>query len=347
MKYSNSENTDILKDKILSSHNAVLITHTNPDGDAIGSLTAMYRYFTLKGKVAQAITPNIHPEYLDFLNPEKTILPYTQNSDKVARLIKESDLIICLDFNQLKRTEGLQKLIESSNAYKVLIDHHPSPETEAFDVIFSEIERSSTCELLYRILLKMENSESFINSQLKLDIAESLYTGLMTDTNNYANSVRPATLRMAADLIEAGINQEDLQHRVFGVFSENRMRLMGHALLNKMKILPEFHAAYIVLDKNDLEQYGFKEGDTEGFVNLPLNIKGINISALFTESSEFIRVSLRSVNDFSVNKLSRNYFNGGGHERAAGGRLFFEIEKAGNYFEEKLAEFYHLESNKA
>lgn len=347
MNYFNSENTDILKDKILSSHNAVLITHTNPDGDAIGSLTAMYRYFSFKGKVAQAITPNIHPEYLDFLNPEKTILPYTLNSEKVAKLIKESDLIICLDFNQLKRTEGLQKLIESSNAFKVLIDHHPSPETEAFDIIFSEIERSSTCELLYSILLKMENSESFINSELELDIAESLYTGLMTDTNNYANSVRPATLRMAADLIEAGIDQEELQHRVFGVFSENRMRLMGHSLLNKMKILPEFHAAYIVLDKNDLEQYGFKEGDTEGFVNLPLNIKGINISALFTESSEFIRVSLRSVNDFSVNKLSRNYFNGGGHERAAGGRLFFEIEKAGQYFEEKLAEFYHLESNKA
>jgi len=347
VNYFNSENTDILKDKILSSHNAVLITHTNPDGDAIGSLTAMYRYFSFKGKVAQAITPNIHPEYLDFLNPEKTILPYTLNSEKVAKLIKESDLIICLDFNQLKRTEGLQKLIESSNAFKVLIDHHPSPETEAFDIIFSEIERSSTCELLYSILLKMENSESFINSELELDIAESLYTGLMTDTNNYANSVRPATLRMAADLIEAGIDQEELQHRVFGVFSENRMRLMGHSLLNKMKILPEFHAAYIVLDKNDLEQYGFKEGDTEGFVNLPLNIKGINISALFTESSEFIRVSLRSVNDFSVNKLSRNYFNGGGHERAAGGRLFFEIEKAGQYFEEKLAEFYHLESNKA
>jgi phosphoesterase RecJ-like protein len=168
------------------------------------------------------------------------------------------------------------------------------------------------------------------------DVARSLYVGMMTDTNNFSNSVNSGTFVMASKLMEAGIDKDMLQHLVFGGFSESRMRLLGHMLLNKMVIISKFGAGYITLSLQEQNQYNFSEGDSEGFVNLPLNIKGVNISALFTEKEDHIRVSLRSTNDFSVNRLSRMYFNGGGHERAAGGKLYIPFSEVSEYFEKAL-----------
>lgn len=321
---------DRFSELILSANELVILSHTNPDGDAIGSVVAMKRFLTLQGKQSTIIIPNKHPEYLSFLDPDGEMLVYKENRKRAENIIRSCDLILALDFNQLSRIDELEPIVRESLSHKVLVDHHPSPEKGPFDLVFSETEISSNCELLYWLF------NSYRNGEMPLEVAEPLYVGMMTDTNNFANSVLASTFKMASNLIEAGVDKERLQHLVFGGFNESRMRLMGHLLSEKMTILPEFEAGFIMLSKEDQERFSFSEGDSEGFVNIPLSIKGINISALFTESEGVVRVSLRSSNDFSVNKMARRFFNGGGHERASGGKLFIPFDQVADYFMESL-----------
>lgn len=309
-----------------AANEVVILSHTNPDGDAIGSVVAMKRFLALAGKRSTIIIPNNHPEYLSFLDPEGEIIVFKENRKRAEGIIKSCDLILALDFNQLSRIDELEPIVRESLSHKVLVDHHPSPESEPFDLVFSETEISSNCELLYWLLTACKDGE------IPLEVAEPLYVGMMTDTNNFANSVLASTFKMASNLIEAGVDKERLQHLVFGGFSESRMRLMGHLLSEKMTVLPDVEAGFIMLSKEDQERFSFAEGDSEGFVNIPLSIKGINISALFTESEGVVRVSLRSSNDFSVNKMARRFFNGGGHERASGGKLFIPFDQVADYF---------------
>ncbi len=323
---------DIVK-AIELAKNIVIITHSNPDGDAIGSVTALEGYLSSKGKKSKIIVPNQYPDYLSFLDKDNQIIIDEANPDKSKSFIDGCDLIVALDFNQLKRVDNLAVHIKASKAVKILIDHHPNPETEVFNFVVSTTDVSSTCELLYWLIKEMETGSK---SSIPYVVAKSLYVGMMTDTNNFSNSVLSSTFRMADDLLEAGVDKESLQLLVFGGFSEERMRLMGYSLLNKMKILKEYGAGYIILTKEELEQFGYREGDTEGFVNMPLNINGVTISALFSEKNDCIRVSLRSSDDFSVNKLSQQYFNGGGHDRAAGGKLYISVDEIPQYFEKSL-----------
>lgn len=321
---------------INSAQNIVIISHTNPDGDAIGSVTGMKNFLRLMDKSVSVVLPDIFPDYLSFLDNEKSILVYEQKTEESESVIQRGDLIIALDFNQLKRAESLEKHIIDSNAKKILIDHHPDPQRDIFDLVISDTSVSSTSEMIYRLVKTLNRDDEKID----LSVAEPLYVGMMTDTNNFSNSVDGATFAMASDLLYAGVDKESLQHLVFGGFSEKRMRLMGHILLNKMVVLEKFNAGYITLTLEEQKEFDFSEGDSEGFVNLPLNIKGVNISALFTEKREHVRVSLRSVNDFSVNRLARLHFNGGGHERASGGKLFMNIADAGEYFKNSLRKSY-------
>jgi len=323
---------DILKAVDLAK-NIVIITHSNPDGDAIGSVTAFEGYLSSKGKESIIVVPNQYPDYLSFLDKGKKIHIDEENPGKTKLYMDRADLIVALDFNQLKRVDDLEIHVRDSKAVKILIDHHPGPESEAFNFVVSTTEVSSTCELLYWLIKKMDHGSK---SAMPYIVAKSLYVGMMTDTNNFSNSVHSSTFRMAYDLLEAGVDKETLQLKVFGGFSEERMRLMGHALLNKMIILKEYGAGFIILTKEELDQFGYCEGDTEGFVNMPLNIKGVTISALFSEKEDHIRVSLRSSDDFSVNKFSKKYFNGAGHERAAGGKLYIPVGEVPQYFEKSL-----------
>jgi len=325
------------KTLIESCSNILIISHTNPDGDAMGSVIAMRNYLQSKGVGSTIALPNDYPDYLEFLDNREKILIYRNEPHKVISVVDSSDLIIALDFNQLQRVDELENHILDSKAKRVLIDHHPSPDRDNFDLIISSIEVSSTCELLYWLLLTLEKEVAKID----ISVATPLYVGMMTDTNNFSNSVNSATFKMASDLLGVGVDKESLQHSVFGGFSQKRMRLMGHILLNKMVIIEKFGAGYITISKEEQQLYGFNEGDAEGFVNLPLNIKEVNISALFTERDDQVRVSLRSVDDFSVNRLSRLYFNGGGHERAAGGKLFIKFEEVGAFFERALEQSFY------
>lgn len=312
----------------------VILTHTNPDGDAVGSVTALSSYLKSRGKACKVVVPNPFPKNLAFMDKGRKILINSRQKESVQAVFSEADLIIALDFNQLKRVDEVEAYIRNSSAAKILADHHPQPETSAFDLVISNTEVSSTSELIFWLIRTLEGGNI---RNIPADCAQSLYVGMMTDTNNFANSVAAGTFKMSYELMEHGIDKETLQLKVFGGFSEGRMRLLGHSLLNKMKILNEFGAGYIILTKEDLEKFGFSEGDTEGFVNMPLNINGITVSALFTEKDGHIRVSLRSANGFSVNKFSRKYFNGAGHERAAGGKLFIPVGEVGAYFEKCLA----------
>lgn len=324
------EQVDFFSQLISRANEIVILGHTNPDGDAIGSVVAMSRFLKLSGKSVNVIIPNKYPDYLSFLDKNGEILVFSKCKERSSDLIFKCDLLLALDFNHLSRIDDMEGLVRECKAPKILIDHHPSPQTDFFDLVISKIETSSNCEILYWLFF------SLLGGDIPLEVAEPLYVGMMTDTNNFANSVFSSTFKMASDLMEKGIDKEKLQYLVFGGFSEARMRLMGYLMSEKMVILYGLEAGYIMLSKCDQNRFGFNEGDSEGFVNIPLSIKGINISALFTEGDNYVRVSLRSKNDFSVNSMARRFFNGGGHERAAGGKLFIPFDQVENYFIESL-----------
>ena len=332
--YINREVAMSFESIVSKSTNIVIISHTNPDGDAVGSTTAMFNYLKNRGMNVKIVLPDKYPDYLSFLDKDGSVLFFSRDQGISLELIDKADLIIALDFNQLKRVSEMECHILDSSARKIMVDHHPLPDNDSFDLVISRTEVSSTCELLYWLFLGM-------STDIPLDVAQSLYVGIMTDTNNFSNSVSWQTFHVASHLLKIGVDKEMLQHSVFGGFSEGRMRLMGHLLLNKMVVVEQYGAAYIALSREEQELFDFSEGDSEGFVNLPLNIKGVFVSALFTQKKDGnIRVSLRSVNDFSVNKLSRLHFNGGGHERAAGGRLEIPFESVGSYFRQALEKSY-------
>lgn len=336
--------TQELESLINRCRKGVIIGHYNPDGDSVGSITAMHHYLSARGIETSLVLPSDYPAYLEFMNPagNKIHIYYHQKSE-VKRLVEEADALFCLDFNKLSRTEWMEELIAGSSAEKVLIDHHPFPQIEAFNIIFSKTDISSACELLYHVLMSMPDIAGDVN-KLPIECANSLYTGMMTDTNNFSNSVYPSTYEMASNLVSRGVDREKLFDNVFNFYSEERMRLMGHLLKEKLQVIPECNAAYIMLSAEEKLKYNFAPGDAEGFVNLPLSIRGVKMSALFSENAlsdtPHIRVSLRSKGDFmDVNKFSGRYFNGGGHKNASGGRLYIPFDKVGTYFEESLKDY--------
>lgn len=340
MRYDTSKLDRILGE----AGKAAIIGHLNPDGDSIGSVTAAWHYLTGRGIASTIILPNPHPASLWFLNPDgAVVLTYEASPSESISAIEEADLIVCLDFNQLSRVEQLGDAIGHSKARKVLIDHHISPQADIFDVCFSRTDISSACELLFWVLMDMPEI-GHDTHRLSIECAESLYVGMMTDTNNFNNSVYPSTFEMASLLIERGVDKESLQDKVLFCYSESRMRLMGHMLKDRMAVVkgPDgMDAAYLMLSNKEKSEYGFSRGDSEGFVNLPLSISSVKLSAMFTENDDgqYIRVSLRSKGDVDVNQFARRFFNGGGHRNASGGRLYMKLEEIPSYFERCLANF--------
>lgn len=317
----------------------VVVGHYNPDGDSVGSVTGMVKFLESQGKKPVAVFPNEYPKFLSFLDPDKEYMIYFNQREAVKQIIDEAELIICLDFNKMSRTEWLGDILSANkSARKILIDHHPQPQVECFDLVCSVVDLSSTCELLFYILMntaKVRNSVENLPYSSLLGLA----TGMLTDTNNFKNSTGAGTFFMASKLTEKGINLNDLGERVFGSYSQERMRLMGHMLKEEMVVLKDLGAAYMILTKELQNQFKYMQGDSEGFVNLPLLIDGIETTAFFTETDEFVRVSLRSKGGISVNNLSQKYFNGGGHERAAGGRLYIPVGEIGEYYRSSLDKF--------
>lgn len=326
-----------------SAHNVAIVGHLNPDGDAVGSVTALHYYLAGRGIASRMVFPSWYAATFSFLAPKEAgrVVVASDNLSAAEAVIADADLVVCLDMNGPSRADSVCGAICSSSAFKVLIDHHLNPERSSFDIVFSETEISSASELLFWILMNMSDISGDA-SKLGRKVTRSLYSGMMTDTNNFSNSVFPSTFEMASKLIAVGVDKTYLQEKILSNYSISRMRLMGHLLSDKMVFVPKHKAAYMVLDESDKSKYSYVKGDSEGFVNLPLSSGRVRISALFTEDAEggFIRVSLRSKGKIDVNSFAHTFFNGGGHRNAAGGRLYISVEAVPGYFEESLEKFY-------
>lgn len=318
--------------KLLEEKSDVLITtHYNPDGDAIGSSLALYHFLLSQGIISKVLIPNELPSFLQWMPASKDVVIYTENPENGNELIASADLIFCMDYNGLGRVKLFTDQLRAANATRVLIDHHIQPENE-FDLVFSITSVSSTSELLYQII-----DEAGLAASITKEMAECFFVGIMTDTGSFSFACnRPETFEIAANLIRTGMDVERVHRMVYDTYSESRMRLLGHCLGSNMKVLPEYSTAYIWLTKNDLEEYNYQQGDTEGVVNYALSIQNVAVAALFTERDDRIRVSLRSKGEFSVNEFARTHFNGGGHRNAAGGDIFKPMTETLQWFESLL-----------
>ncbi|MCX6279722.1 MAG: bifunctional oligoribonuclease/PAP phosphatase NrnA [Bacteroidetes bacterium] len=330
------ENTDFAAiSELLSAPQRILITtHTNPDGDALGSSLALSFYLKKKGHLVDIMVPDTYPEFLSWMPGCENILIYTINKEACQNAINNADITVAADYNQLSRLNEAGNMVRQSSAKKVLIDHHLNP-TDEFDFKISVTLISSTSELVY----------NFIESRgdlhlLDKEIAECIYTGIITDTGSlsYAcNYVK--TYLIIAELFRLGINGEQLHRLIYDTYSENRLRLLGYSISDQLVVLPEFYTAFIILSKHALERFNHQIGDTEGIVNYALSIKNINLAALFTERDGIVKVSFRSKGNFSVNKLAMECFGGGGHRNAAGANCTTSLEDTVMKFRNLLPSF--------
>ncbi len=306
-----------IKKHLSDSGKIIVLTHKNPDGDAIGSMLGLCHYLRNKKYEVTAITPDEYPEFLQWMPGSSDVIRFSKDKKRGIKAIKEADIIFNLDFNTSDRLGGMEAYVLSSTSIKILIDHHPSPSAFS-DYIISETTASSAAELIF-LFIKALDGKSHWTKQ----IAECLFTGIMTDTGCFSyNSSAGDTYRIVAELLDTGINKDDIFSKVYNNFSDNRMRLLGYVLDKKMVVNRDYKTAYISLTQKELKEYKFTFGDSEGFVNYPLCIKGIIFSALFIEKDKFIKISFRSKGNFPANIFSEKYFNGGGHLNAAGGESY-------------------------
>ena len=322
------------KRQINKAHKIVIITHLSPDGDAMGSSLGLYHYLFDRGKDVRVIVPNAFPYFLKWMNGSDNIVINTYIPTVAEQIIKHSDLIFCLDFNTLKRIGDLAVNVEQASAHKILIDHHLLPDPD-FDVLISYPHISSTSEIVFRLLLQMGEFD-----KITPVIAECIYTGMMTDTGGFTyNSNEPEIFVIISLLIKKGVDRDVVYNQVSNNYNEQRFRLLGFTLSQRMNIYPESRSSLIYLSKEDQMQFIISKGDTEGFVNYPLSIKDIVFSAFIREDDQMVKISLRSQGDFPCNEFASEYFNGGGHLNASGGEFYGEIEDAVLLFEQGLEKY--------
>ena len=306
-----------------NAKNIVIITHANPDGDALGSSLGLNCVLQNAGYSSSVLFPTDFPPIVPGLSDYEGWMIIEHHEKEADQLIKEADLIFLLDFNDIKRVGKISKNLERLKEKFVLIDHHPDPLIVA-PFIFSDTKVSSTAELVYDFVIKMGWGEF-----LDAPGAQAMLTGIIADTASFShNAKRPELYKAVASLIEHGANQNKIQAALFNTNSEDRLRLLGYALSEKMMVFPQYHAAIIVLSRDDLKKFRFKIGDTEGFVNYPLSIKGIIFSAFFMENEDKIKISFRSKGGFAVNEFSARHFSGGGHHNASGGESRQSLQDA-------------------
>ncbi len=313
----------------------VIVSHTNPDGDAIGSSLAWAEVLRGMGHTVHCIVPNRYPYFLNWMPGIKELIIFKDTPEEALQRVEEAEIIFCLDFNDLSRLEILtDTLNRNTSARRILIDHHLSP-AEGYDLYFSHPDASSTCFLVYAMIEALFGVE-----QITRPMAEVLYVGMMTDTGNFAFSfLTPELFRAVAVLIERGIVVPEIHNRVYTSYTAGRARLFGFAINRKMELIHNGRVAYMSLTEAEMRRFGFQQGDSEGFVNYPLTIKKVKMSVMFIEHTNFIRVSLRSRGQVDVNLFARRYFNGGGHKNAAGGKSFLSMEETIAHYVRSVEEF--------
>lgn len=318
-----------VKTLLTTPKHVVIVPHTNPDGDAMGSSLGLAHFLTTKNHNVQIIAPNDYPHFLNWMPGISKVLIFDHQQDKAKTILNEADIIFTLDFNALHRCGAMQTLIEQNKALKIMIDHHQQPEDYAH-FRYSDVNMSSTSEMIYHFIDQLGDLD-LINSTM----GTTLYTGIMTDTASFRFPLSTSTThRVIAHLKDLGVNHTEIHNNVYDANRLERTKLLGIAL-NNLKVLEQFHTAYITLSQEELDRCNHQKGDTEGFVNYGLSVENIIFSAIFIENKaeNIIKISLRSKGDFDVNQLAREHFCGGGHKNAAGGKSNLSLDDTVAKFE--------------
>lgn len=327
--------------KLLSTFKkVVIIPHKNPDGDAMGSTLGLCLYLKKKGHSATVIAPNDYPEFLKWLPGNSEVINYEMKKSISKKIIASADVIFTLDFNTLHRCGEMETPIKNSNAVKIMIDHHQEPDSYA-DYTFSDVNMCSTSQMVYHFIEKMEDLD-----HIDTEIGEALYTGIMTDTSSFRFPLTTSlTHKVIAKLIDLGVQKSKIHNAIYDTNSFERLQLLGCAMKN-LRFLENYNTSYITLSNTELDSHEFKKGDTEGFVNYGLSLKGAKLAAIFIEHKQesIIKISFRSKGSFDVNKFARNHFNGGGHKNASGGKSNLNLKDTIKKFTDLLKE-YKLELN--
>lgn len=301
----------------------VIITHHNPDGDAVGSLLSLYYYLKYKGYKAAAIVPSDFPEFYKWMPGINEILVHKQASVQAPDIIASADIIICLDFNSPSRVAELSEHLEKSDAVKVLIDHHQYP-ADIFQLSYTDYDASSTAEMVYNLI--EASGDAGLIDQI---IATALYVGIVTDTGSFSYSANnPSTYEAMARLMQTGIDGEHIHRMVYGTFSEDRLKLLGFCLSEKMVVYSDIATAVMTLTNKEKNKYNYNSGDNEGIVNYGLAIRNVIVSAMLTERKDYVKLSLRSKGQFNVGEIARKHFGGGGHINAAGADIYATMDNA-------------------
>lgn len=321
------KNIQAFKQLIDSPKEVVVVTHFKPDADALGSSLGLAGFLKKKGHHVQVVTPSDYPSFLAWMPGNDEVIALSKEdpgpAERAKAAIERAQVLFCLDFSALKRTEDLQEVIRDAKAVKVLIDHHLEPERFA-DFEQWTVESASTAGLIFQLI-----SELGERQLIDADIANCLYAGLMTDTGGFRHSNTTRTeFQIAAELVSHGANPSLVAKLIYDTNTIERLRLTGFVLSQKLQVLPRYKTAYMVLSADELRQFGSQTGDTEGLVNYGLSISTIRLSVLLYERKNEIKYSFRSLGDFSVNELARRHFEGGGHKNAAGGTFKGSLQDA-------------------
>ena len=327
----------LLRSLFHESQMVVLCCHQNPDGDALGSMLGMAEYLRQQDRETVMVVPDQYPDYLQWLPNSDKLVRYDKRKDYVDTLLKMCDLIVCLDFNTLSRTDQMESALSGSPAKKILIDHHPNPDIDTV-LCISHPKASSTSELVFRVVWQLGGFE-----EMGKHFAIPVYTGMMTDTGGFTyNSSNCDIYYIISQLLTKRIDKDKIYRNVYHNYSENRIRLMGYVMYETMVYDAPRHAAYFTLSRDDLKRFHFIKGDAEGLVNIPQQIKGLKLSISLREDTEkenLVWVSLRSVDDFPCNEVAARFFNGGGHLNASGGRLECSLDEAVRITQQAIAAF--------
>ncbi|MEP0984600.1 bifunctional oligoribonuclease/PAP phosphatase NrnA [Ekhidna sp.] len=325
------KDTKALKDFLQSPKKIVITTHANPDADALGSSLGLHHFLIRLGHKVSTIVPNSYPDFLEWMPGNSMVINYEKSKDASDKLILEADLLFCLDFSGFGRIKGMRDVAEKTPAKIALVDHHLNPEIKP-DYNFWNDHSAATAELIYDLIIDFSGKNA-----IDKDIAECLYAGIMTDTGSFKHPSTTAKIhRIVADLIDLGADVNKVSRLIYDTNSLHRLRFLGHALAERLKVDESYQVAYFVIGEEDFKDFRLKQGDTEGLVNYALSIKGIVVAAIIIQRENEIKLSFRSIGDFAVNKFAEEYFNGGGHKNAAGGMSELSLEETEKKFKELL-----------
>jgi bifunctional oligoribonuclease and PAP phosphatase NrnA len=320
--------------QLTAPRKVVITTHQKPDPDAMGSSLAMYHFLISLGHEVSVISPTNWATWLNWMQSSEIVIDYELNREKAHDVLSKADWLFCLDFNIFSRTKHLTQPLHDFKGTRILIDHHQQPDTANFDYGISDTAKSSTAEMVYDFIVQSGHSD-----KINTPIAECLYAGVMADTGSFRFASTTASVHhMVAFLKERGLEHSKVHENIYDNFLENRLRFIGHVLMNRMEVFYEYNTVLIAISKKDLLRFQVKTGDTEGLVNYPLSIQGIKLAGLVIDRDEERKWSFRSKGGFDTNTFARKYFNGGGHFNASGGRSLDSLETTVEKFKTAMKE---------